>query len=64
MKKAKSGCKLKQAASWKFFDHKEREEVKAFVCPVRNNNCSQCNVTGAECYNPRHDCEYNRDNQF
>ena len=65
MKKVKFGGKLKQAASWKIFDHKEREEeVKVFVCPVHNTNYNQCNVTGEECCNPRHDCEYNPDNQF
>lgn len=64
-KEVKFGGKLKQAASWKIFDHKEREEeVKVFVCPVHNTNYNQCNVTGEECCNPRHDCEYNPDNQF
>lgn len=65
MKEEKTNCNWKQIACWKFFDHKKREEeVNAFVCPVHNNNCNQCNVTGEECCNPRHDCEYNPDNQF
>ena len=65
MKKEKASCKRNQTASWKFIDHKEREEeVKAFVCPVHNTNCNQCNITGKECCNPRHDCECNPDNQF
>ena len=64
MKKQKISCKRNQPASWKSLNHKEREGAKAFVCPLHNNNCNQCNVTGAECCNPRHDCESNRDNQF